>query len=113
MTALIPRPAVTFGVHATSHGFGWAAFEGPFTLHDWGTCRAHTNKNDMSMRRFEKLIERLKPDRRSMLFISKMNQDCIYKFLWQWVRLCVRRIFSSRPMIKMRQALKNIHPVPW
>lgn len=62
MTALIPRPAVTFGVHATSHGFGWVAFEGPFTLHDWGTCRAHTNKNDMSMRRFEKLIERLKPD---------------------------------------------------
>lgn len=62
MTATMPRPAVTMGVHATSHGFGWVAFEGPFTLQDWGTCRAHTNKNEMSMRRFEKLLARIKPD---------------------------------------------------
>lgn len=62
MTALTPRPAITLGVHATSHGFGWVAFEGPLSLHDWATTRASSNKNDMSMRRFEKLLERFQPD---------------------------------------------------
>lgn len=62
MTALTPRPALTLGVHATSHGFGWAAFEGPLSIYDWGTARASANKNDMAMRRFEALVERLQPD---------------------------------------------------
>lgn len=62
MTPLTPRHALSLGVHATAHGFGWVAFEGPLSIYDWGTARASANKNDMAMRRFEVLLERLQPD---------------------------------------------------
>jgi Holliday junction resolvasome RuvABC endonuclease subunit len=55
-------PAITFGVHATSHGFGWVAFEGPLAIFDWGTARARTDKNNTSMRRLERLLERFQPE---------------------------------------------------
>jgi len=62
MTLFPPRAVIALGVHATSHGFGWVAFEGPLSLYDFGTTRATGNKNDMSMRRFERLLERFQPE---------------------------------------------------
>lgn len=62
MMAIAPHAVAALGVHATSHGFGWVAFESPLSLYDWGTTRASSNKNDMCMRRFEKLLDRFPPE---------------------------------------------------
>lgn len=62
MTFARSRVAIALGVHATSHGFGWVAFDGPLSLFDFGTTRATGNKNDMSMRRFERLLDRFQPE---------------------------------------------------
>lgn len=91
MTALTPRPSIVLGVHATSHGFGWVAFEGPFTLHDWGTSRARDNKNDMSMRRFEKLLERLQPD----TFVLEAFEGVGVRRSQRVVRLCRSMISTA------------------
>lgn len=57
-----PYRAVTLAVHPTTHGFGWAAFTGPFSPYDWGNVSARgTDKNERCLRRVETLLARLTP----------------------------------------------------
>ena len=58
MTAKLP---LVFALHATSRGFGYVAFEGPFTPFTWGTVAAKGDKNAVCLRRLERLLERLAP----------------------------------------------------
>ena len=106
MTTLTPRPVVTFGVHATAHGFGWVAFHGPFTLHDWGTSRARANKNDMSMRRFEKLVERLKPD----ALVLEAFEGVGVRRSQRVARLC-RSMIASASVLGIEVAVYRRHDV--
>lgn len=56
------RTALTFALHATSRGFGYVVFEGPFTPHDWGTVVAHGDKNAMCLRKLELMLQRFMPE---------------------------------------------------
>lgn len=55
--------ALTLAIHPSSRGFGWAAFEGPFSPFDWGTVDARgAHKNETCLRNIEKLLKRLTPE---------------------------------------------------
>ena len=56
------RWPLTMGFHATSRGFGWVAFEGPFAPFDWGVVSATGDKNAVCLRALEKLLARLEPE---------------------------------------------------
>lgn len=56
------RLPLVFAFHASSRGFGYVAFEGPFSPHDWGTVAARGDKNATCLRRLEKLLDRLQPE---------------------------------------------------
>jgi Holliday junction resolvasome RuvABC endonuclease subunit len=58
-----PYRSLTLAVHPSTQGFGWIAFEGPFSPYDWGVTYARgREKNAICLRRVEKLIERLTPE---------------------------------------------------
>lgn len=59
MSAKLP---LVFALHATSRGFSYVAFEGPFAPHDWGTVIVRGDKNAVCLRRLEKLLDRLRPE---------------------------------------------------
>jgi hypothetical protein len=48
-------------VHPTSYGLGFAVFEGPLRLIDWGVHRATGNKNEKCLQFLDELITRYKP----------------------------------------------------
>jgi len=54
--------ALTFALHATSRGFGYVVFEGPFTVHDWGTIVARGDKNAVCLRKLDLMLERYMPE---------------------------------------------------
>jgi len=55
-------PVLTFAIHATSRGFGYVVFEGPFTVHDWGTVVARGEKNAVCLRKLDSMLERYLPE---------------------------------------------------
>lgn len=57
-----PKVAFTFALHATSRGFGWVVFEGPFTPHDWGTVVAKGDKNAICLRRLDTMLTQFSPE---------------------------------------------------
>lgn len=57
-----PRTVFTFALHATSRGFGYVVFEGPFTPHDWGTVVARGDKNAVCLRKLDLMLERFMPE---------------------------------------------------
>lgn len=58
-----PTPRyLTLGIHPTSRGFGWVAFEGPFAPYDWATVGYQGDKNTSCLRSIERLLDRLKPE---------------------------------------------------
>lgn len=57
-----PNTALTFAMHATSRGFGFVVFEGPFTVHDWGTVVARGDKNAVCLRKLEAMLDRYMPE---------------------------------------------------
>ncbi|MEI9899112.1 MAG: hypothetical protein WDN31_02180 [Hyphomicrobium sp.] len=62
MTGVAPLRAITLAVHPSTHGFGWAAFTGPFSPYDWGSVSAKgAGKNERCLRKIEKLLDRLTP----------------------------------------------------
>lgn len=61
MSAAAPAPAIALAVHPSARGFGWVAFAGPFTPHDWGTSRTRGDKNEYCLSKVEKLIDRFTP----------------------------------------------------
>ncbi len=55
--------SLTLAIHPTSRGFGWVAFEGPFSPYAWGSVGARgAGKNVRCLRRIEKIIDRLTPE---------------------------------------------------
>jgi len=48
-------------VHPTSRGFGWALFESPLSVVDWGMAHAKQGRNEKLLRRFERLLSRYEP----------------------------------------------------
>lgn len=62
MSRRAPYRAITLAIHPNAHGFGWAAFTGPFSPYDWGSVGAKgTGKNETCLRRIERLLDRLTP----------------------------------------------------
>ena len=53
---------LVFAIHATSRGFGYVVFEGPFAPYDWGTVTVRGDKNAMSLHRIEKMFDRFTPE---------------------------------------------------
>ncbi len=45
-------PGLLFAVHPTAHGFGWAIFEGPDALRDWGVASVRGKTSAKYMQRF-------------------------------------------------------------
>jgi Holliday junction resolvasome RuvABC endonuclease subunit len=57
-----PKSQLVLALHATSHGFGYVLFEGPFAPHDWGAVSARNNKSATCLGRLEKLLDRFTPE---------------------------------------------------
>lgn len=60
------QPSLTFALHATSRGFGYVIFEGPFSPHDWGNVMAKGKnetggKNVVCLRKLKILLDRFQP----------------------------------------------------
>jgi len=51
-----------FAIHATDRGFGYVAFEGPFTPYDWGIVFARGDKNAVCLRKIEIMLDRFAPE---------------------------------------------------
>jgi len=56
-----PR-AITLGVYPSSRGFGWAAFENPFSVADFGVFTQLRRKNEACLERIAALIARHEPE---------------------------------------------------
>ncbi|HEX8300277.1 hypothetical protein [Sphingomonas sp.] len=59
---MIAKNPLIFALHATSRGFGYVAFEGPFAPYDWGTVVARGDKNAICLHKLEKMLERFTPE---------------------------------------------------
>jgi len=57
----VPQSLV-FAVHPNVRGFGWIAFEGPFTVYDWGLVFVQSDKNRRCLEHFERLLSHLEPE---------------------------------------------------
>jgi len=57
-----PRLSVVLAVKPNHRGFGWVAFEGPFTPYDWGIVERRRRKYEGSLAALEKIIARLNPE---------------------------------------------------
>jgi hypothetical protein len=53
--------STVLGVHPSAYGFGWALFEGPRALLDWGTADVRGNKNAKALVRIDKILDEGKP----------------------------------------------------
>ncbi len=56
------RKPLTLAVHPTVSGFGWAAFEGPLSVHDWSGVQVRIDKNAGCLKRIELLMNRFLPE---------------------------------------------------
>jgi len=59
MSAKLP---LVFALHATSRGFSYVLFEGPFAPYDWGSAIAKGYRNAVCLRKLEKLLDRHHPE---------------------------------------------------
>lgn len=62
MTATSAGRALTLGFYPACRGFGWAAFEAPFSVYDWGVVSVSKDKNARSLYHFERILDRLSPE---------------------------------------------------
>ncbi|HZL16989.1 MAG TPA: hypothetical protein VFG23_04495 [Polyangia bacterium] len=62
MISAPPPQGLTLAIHPIKAGFGWVAFEGPFSPYDWGLVRPHGERNAACLRRVEKMLGRFLPD---------------------------------------------------
>lgn len=84
---------LTFAIHATSRGFGYVVFEGPFAPYDWGTVIAHGDKNAVCLKKLEKMLDRFAPE---TLLLEEAKSvanrgDRIARLYKAIVALCVSR----------------------
>ena len=50
------------GIFPTTHGFGYAIFEGPLRLIDWGVKHVSSREQADNLKKFEALLEWFEPD---------------------------------------------------
>ena len=55
-------PTRIFAVDPTTKGFGYAVFETPFHLVDWGLAHVSGEKESGAVARFEELLDQYRPD---------------------------------------------------
>lgn len=55
-------PTRIFAVDPTTKGFGYAVFETPFHLVDWGLAHVSGEKESGAIARFEELLDQYRPD---------------------------------------------------
>ena len=56
------KQGLVIALHATSRGFAYAVFEGPFSPYDWGSMTAKGEKNAACLRKLGKLLSRYQPE---------------------------------------------------
>ncbi len=59
---MTPKNSLALALHATSRGFGYVLFEGPFAPYDWGAVTAPNNKSATCLDKLEKLLDRFTPE---------------------------------------------------
>ena len=59
---MMRQKSLVLALHASSRGFGYVVFAGPFAPHDWGTVGASGDKNSVCLRQLEKLLDRFSPE---------------------------------------------------
>lgn len=59
---MTPKNPLVFAIHATSRGFGYVVFEGPFAPYDWGSVIARGDKNAVCLAKANKMLERFMPE---------------------------------------------------
>jgi Holliday junction resolvasome RuvABC endonuclease subunit len=69
---MTPKKPLVLALHATSHGFGYVLFEGPFAPHDWGAVTARNNKSTTCLGKLEKLLDRFAPE---CLILEEFGRD--------------------------------------
>lgn len=62
MRAAAQPRSLVLGVYPNVRGFGWVAFEGPFSLYDFGLVFVQSDKNRRCLDHFERLLTRLEPE---------------------------------------------------
>jgi len=67
-----PKNDLILAAHPTSHGFGWAFFERPLFLSDFGIASAKGQRSGKFLERFAELLDTRKP---SALVLEKLNAD--------------------------------------
>lgn len=60
-------------VHPTTYGLGFAVFEGPLRLIDWGVYQATGDKNQKCLRFLDRLVKRYEP--RVVLFEDRTPRE--------------------------------------
>ena len=56
------RRSLVFAFQPSGQGFGWVAFEGPFSPFDWGFVLVEKDKNEKCLQRLDKLLMKLTPE---------------------------------------------------
>lgn len=54
--------SLVLAVYPSVRGFGWIAFEGPFSAYDWGLVFVQSDKNRRCVEHFERLLAHLEPE---------------------------------------------------
>lgn len=90
---MIAKNPLIFALHATSRGFGYVVFEGPFAPYDWGTVGARGDKNGVCLQKLEKMLDRFMPE---TLLLEEARSvanrsDRIARLYKAIVALCVSR----------------------
>jgi len=61
MSARPEKRDLVLALHPHSKGLGWAAFEGPLTLHDWAVFRPKWSRSRLCLSKADRLIRALRP----------------------------------------------------
>ncbi len=59
---MTPKQSLVLALHATSRGFGYVLFEGPFAPHDWGGVVARRRESTVCLNKLDKLLDRFTPE---------------------------------------------------
>ena len=59
---MMPAKSLILALHASSRGFGYVVFSGPFSPYDWGTVGAKGDKNSVCLKKLEQMLDRFSPE---------------------------------------------------
>src|ERR1700683_545892 len=101
MTRLSSIKARVLAVDPTHRGFGYAIFEGPDLLVDWGERNIRGQKNAGSVEGVARLIERYKPD--VLVMEDPTSSGCRR---WPRVQLLIREL--GEQAVRMKVGVRRI-----